>query len=328
MRKAQQPRPSLPRSPKAPTLWDVRDAVQKSGLSLGRVRDLSSAVSCFCGLINSRPDATPLDLAAIGERLSAVNPVAAGISSKRFANIRSDLFAAIAASGCKPVKPARQSLTGPWRELEAKLETKRHRIGVSRLARYASGGGMAPADVNDAVIAAFMAWIRENSLHRKPNDLHRQTTVIWNEIADAFPALGLHKVTVPSYRSPPRRIDLALLPKSFRDDMEAYLAWCANTDPFAAGARPRPLASTTIALRSAEIHAAVTALVESGALPHARHSAGRARARDPDLHAPAHTELVLPTAHRGVLPRGICVSEFDDPAVPGARGAPAAAMVR
>lgn len=174
---------------------------------------------------------------------------------------------AITASGLKALKRPPKELTEPWQALRAGLKTKRQRIGSSRLLRYASAEGLAPDHVNNAVIDGFIGWIRENALDRKPNDLHRQTTVIWNEIARAFPELRLHLVTVPSFRPPPKRIDLALLPKSFRDDVEAYCAWCACTDPFAVEARPRPLAPGTLRLRRAEIHAAVTALVESGVEP-------------------------------------------------------------
>jgi hypothetical protein len=92
------------------------------------------------------------------------------------------------------------------------------------------------------VIADFMESIREGSLHRKPNDLHRQTAVIWNEVAREFPELGLRPVSVPSFRPLPRRVDWALLTESFRQDVEDCLAWSACTDPFAADARSRPLA--------------------------------------------------------------------------------------
>ncbi len=112
-----------------------------------------------------------------------------------------------------------------------------------------------------------MTSVREQSLHRKPNDLHRQTTVIWNEVAREFPELGLRPVSVPSFRAPPRRIDLSVLPESFTNDVEAYLSWCSSTDPFAADARPRRLAPATIRLRRDQLRAAVTALVESGIEP-------------------------------------------------------------
>ena len=143
MRNEQKPLPGLPRGLRAPTLGDVRDAVEKAKhLSPTRVRDLNSAITCFCGLIGQAPDGTPLDLALIRDKLNAVNPLANGISRKRLANIRSDLFAAIAASGLKPVRPSRQGLTEPWRALRASLKTQRHRIGASRLSHYASAAGL------------------------------------------------------------------------------------------------------------------------------------------------------------------------------------------
>lgn len=250
------------------TLAEVLGGVEMSpDLSPVRIRDLRSAISRFCDLVGEEPGGIPLDLAQLRKRLNAINPVTEGISSKSLSNIRSDLLAAITASGLKPISPARQGLSEPWQVLMARLIHKRRRIGVSRLARYSSANDITPGAVNDEVIAGFMESVREASLHRKPNDLHRQTTVIWNEIVAHFPELGLRPVSVPSFRPPPRRVDLSLLPESFRRDLEACLAWCADTDPFAADARARSLSPGTIKLRRAQIHAAVTALLDSGFEP-------------------------------------------------------------
>ena len=70
--------------------------------------------------------------------------------------------------------------------------------------------------------------------------LHRQVALIWNEAA-GDPELGLNPVTVPSFRGPPKRVDLSLLPQSFVADRDRYLSWCAVTDPFAVDTRARPL---------------------------------------------------------------------------------------
>ena len=234
MSNVQKRQPPYATRPKAPTLADVPDAVARSNdLSPIRIRDQNSAISCFCDLIGEEPDNVPLDLAKIREKLNAINPVANGLSPKRLANIRSDLLAAIAASRLKPIKLVPQGLSEPWQVLRAKLKTKRHRIGLSRLAHYASAAGLKPTDIDDGVIMAFMASIRNNSLHRKPNDLHRKTTVIWNEVGREFPELGLRPVSIPSFRPAPERIDWSLLPERFHQDLEDCLAWCANTDPFA-----------------------------------------------------------------------------------------------
>ena len=259
MRKKQTPSPAPP----IPTLADVLDSLERSGdLSPVRIRDLRSAISRLCALIGEEPRRTELDLKQIRNRLAAIN-VSAGISAKSFANIRSDLLAAIKASGLKPINKTTQPLAEPWRALVARLN-QRQRIGLSRLARYGSARGLAPNKVNDAVLAGFMESVREGSLHRKPNELHRKTTVIWNGVVDEFLGLGLSKVSVPSFRPPARRVDWSALPDSFTKELEDYLTWCASTDPFAAEARSHPLAPTTIKLRREQIHAAVTALIENG----------------------------------------------------------------
>src|SRR5262249_39651691 len=102
--------------------------------------------------------------------------------------------------------------------------------------------------------------------HGKPDKLHRQVSLIWNEAAQD-PALGLQRVTVPSFRGLPKRVDWALLSQSFKKDVEDHLSWCAVSDPFAPETRARALAPLTLRLRRDQIHAAVTALVESGSEP-------------------------------------------------------------
>jgi len=126
--------------------------------------------------------------------------------------------------------------------------------------------GIKPEEINDRVITDFIAAVRQGSLHRKPNALHRQVTLIWNEAA-ADPALRLQSVTLASFQPPPKRIDWALLSPAFRRSVEDHLSWCAGTDPFAPDARSRPLASRTLQLRRDQIHAAVSSLVQSGT-PH------------------------------------------------------------
>ena len=65
----------------------------------------------------------------------------------------------------------------------ASLSEKRARIGLSRLARFASANGIEPAEIDDTAMEGFIAAVRKGSLHRKPNNLHRAVTSIWNEVA-------------------------------------------------------------------------------------------------------------------------------------------------
>jgi integrase len=234
-----------------------------------RLRDLRSAVKRVAFLLGQEPAGVRLDLETISARLAALSPVAVGITGKRFANIRSDFLAAVKASGATLVKSgAKAPLSPAWAELFARLSDRRTQFGLSRLARYASAQRLDPQDINDQAIVGFIPGVRDGSLHRNPNALHRQVTQIWNEAA-RHSELGLRPVTVPSFRAPPKRIDWALLSDAFRKDMDSYLAWCAGSDPFAVDARSRALAPRTLRPHRDQVHAAVTALVESGTKPSA-----------------------------------------------------------
>lgn len=250
----------------AVTLAGVLADLERPGkLSATRLRDLRSAVKRVATLLGDEPAAIPLDIGAISARLAAVNPVAVGMTAKRFANIRSDFLAAAKGSGVRSKSERKSPLSPAWVDLFERLSGRRARIGLSRLARYASARGVAPKDINDEVIGDFIAAVREGSLCPQPTVLHRQVTLIWNEAARAL-ALGLRRVTVPSFR-PAKRIDWALLSDAFRQDVDTHLSWCGASDPFAADARPRALAPRSLRLRRDQIHAAVSALVECGTKP-------------------------------------------------------------
>jgi hypothetical protein len=251
-----------------PSLATVLDGVsQSSALSETRRRDLRSAVKRVAELLGNVPVAIPLHMETIQAGLSTINPIAVGMTAKRFTNIRSDFVAAVKASGAIPVEATtRRELRPSWDALFARLAKRRAHLGLSRLARYASEHGIEPEEVNDQVVTNLIGAVKQGSLHHKPQVLHRQVAMIWNEAA-ADHSLGLQAVTVPDFRGPPKRISKSLLPPSFVQDRDNYLGWCAVTDPFAVDARQRPLAPRTVKLARDQIHAAVTALVKSGIKP-------------------------------------------------------------
>ena len=233
-------------------------------LSETRLRDLRSSIKRVALLVGNDPAGIPFDLPAVSAKLALVNPVAAGLTAKSFSNIRSNFITAVKASGLKSInRSAGTPLSPEWRRLMRKLSGRRAHLGLSRLARFASAKGIEPAQVDDAVIEAFITAVRSGTLHRKPNELHRKVAQIWNEAVERS-GLDLQAVRVPSFQSPAKRLDWTLLGRAFRKDADLFLTWCAGTDVFAANARPRPLAPRTVKLRRDQIHAAVTALVESG----------------------------------------------------------------
>jgi integrase len=276
------------------TLQDVLNTLEKrDALSATRRRDLRSAVTRVASLLSDDPARIELDLPTIGAKLATVSPVAEGLTSKTFSNVRSGFITAVRVSGLKPIqRPARTPLSPAWQKLIADLSGKREHIGLSRLARYASANGIEPHEINDATIDAFITAVRESSVHRKPNGLHRTVALIWNEVAQRSD-LGLQAVKVPSFRLPPKRIEWTSLATAFRKEVDKYLTWCSGSDLFAADARPRALAPQTIALRRNQIHAAATALVASGVRPTAIRSLA-------DVVAPENFKRILQQRHQMV----------------------------
>ena len=177
-------------------------------------------------------------------------------------------MAAVAASGFKPIpRVAKIPLSTGWKELMAELSAKRAHIGLSRFARWCSTNGIEPIQVTDVTLTDFINAVRHRTLHRKPNGLHRNVALIWNEaVQRSHLNLQSSGGARPSAALLNGSIGL-LLPDRFRKDVDAFLTWCAGVDPFAADARPRALAPQTVKLRRAQIHAAATALVESGINP-------------------------------------------------------------
>jgi hypothetical protein len=250
-----------------PTLADVDAALENNrALSPIRGRDLRSAVRRVARFMGAEPSEVPLELGVISQRFAGSIPIAGAWKPKTLVNLRSDFMAAVRASGIRPTHPARHPLSSKWQKLLSAAASKRTQIGLSRFARWCSSNTIEPEQVSDTVLGNFMGAVHQSTLHRRPNALHRNVALIWNAIAQKSDS-ALQPLSVPTFRASVRRIDLSLLPKSFRDELDRYCDWCSGDNPFAANARSRPLAPQTVNLQRNHIRAAVTALVESGISP-------------------------------------------------------------
>jgi hypothetical protein len=247
------------------TLQDVIDRLAGAELGVTRKRDLRSAVITYAKLVDQRPAAVPLDLADIRRTLDGMVPIAAKVSRKRWANLRSDLAAAFDASGLRPMlKTAQIELDNEWSPLFEAVTDARVRNGLSRFARWASLRRIAPPSVDDSVIARFVAELDASTLIRNVEAQHRSVALTWNLLCALQSGLGLRSVAVPATMLMPTRVPWEGLPVCFQEDVAQYLAWCAMPDPLDEAARARALAPRTRRLRRDQIHSAVTAACAAG----------------------------------------------------------------
>jgi hypothetical protein len=206
-----------------------------------------------------------LDLAAIRSVLDLMVPIQAKISRKRWANLRSDLSAAIGASGlCPMLKASAAELSESWASLLAKTQDRKMRDGLSRFARWASERQIAPHNVNREVVDRFIGDLRSASLVRKIAELGQTIVRSWNRLARTFPEEGFQTIEVRRRLNGPPRFPWQDLPESFREDVDDYLEWVSVPDPLDENARRSPLAPKTRRLRRDHLHSVVTAAAAAG----------------------------------------------------------------
>jgi hypothetical protein len=199
-----------------------------------------------------------LDVSAIRKNLETVVALQGRLSPKRLANLRSDLAAAIAASGLAPmlvtagVKP-----TPAWEELLGSAGDRNISDGLSRFARWATLRQLTPSDIDAAALGRFLSELETASLVRKLKFLQREIPRLWNKLVVLVPGQGLSPVSVPSNR----RCQFAA---SFTGDVDAYLNWCSVPDPLDDTARARALAPKTLRLRRHHLHLAASAACQAG----------------------------------------------------------------
>ena len=254
-------------TPAAPvTLQEVIDRLGANAeLSDTRKRDLRSAIVTYGKILCKSPASIPLDLAALRKTLDGVVPLQAKVSRKRWANLRSDIAAAIDASGLQlmlktsDVKPGEE-----WEELFNAANDKRISNGLSRLARWATSRQVAPKEVDGVVLARFFAELETGSLIRNLGFKRRNIAKLWNKLVALSPDRGLKPVEVPEKIVTWQRVSWNDLPESFQRETGQYLVWCSVPDPLDENARARALAPETLRLRRSYIHLAASVACYAG----------------------------------------------------------------
>jgi integrase len=248
------------------TLQDVIDrVVDNAALSDSRKRDLRSGIVVYAKVIGEPPAAIPMDLASIRKTLDGVVPLQAKVSRKRWANLRSDIAGAIAASGLQPMlKTFGVELDKDWPGLLDAANDKAVANGLSRLTRWASLRHVSSEKIDSAALGQFFAELESGSLVRNLRFQRRNVAKLWNRLVALLPDRGLQTVQIPSSTVTSNRLPWQLLPASLRKENDDYLSWCSVPDPLDEDARARALASATLRLHRDHIHLAASAACSAG----------------------------------------------------------------
>jgi integrase len=232
-------------------------------LPVRRRRDLRSAFRTLARVLSEDLECLPADRALLRERLGTVHPALAGLSSKRWQNVRSELSFALGYVGSPP-RPRRLKLTRSWRFLYRKLPDKRLRNGLSSFIRFCSEHGIPPTDVNDDVSREFRRYLEKQTFQRDPLRAQRQACRLWNEVSGVIPSWPKATLAVPRSRSAGFALPWNEFPRSFRGDVNHYLDWLAGGQGGDRAPPRRACKPSTVALRLRHLHQLASAAVLRG----------------------------------------------------------------
>jgi integrase len=250
------------------TLADVLDLLDQAGLTGTRRRDMVSAVNRLCEMDGTTPASVRAEPSVLKDVLSRIRPAAHGVSAKSHSNLKSLLAAALQLAGVIDSTGRGSGRRHPeWGPLlEAVADDQRLSNGLAAFANWCAGQDVSPAEVEDTVVQRFLIWLEARTLHPKPRDLVRGVPKLWNEASTKFNSWPTTKLTLISFKTPPKHLKWSDLSPSFQQDADAYLALRANPDLF--DERPeapkRPLSATTLRQQHLHLRLAASILSQNG----------------------------------------------------------------
>jgi integrase len=213
------------------------------------------------------PTAVPAHPQFLRKVLELGAPEAIGLGRAAWNNARSMTGKVLEWAGLASVPGHYLAPFAPaWAELWAKLppdDALRHQLG--RLFHYASAQGIAPGEVNDAMLATFHEALISESIVPCPYEIYRSAAKSWNNAAERIPDWPQTRLSVPS-RKQSFSMLWSDLPPTLTADIETYLRRAAkpdlSDDMFTRAQRP-----ATIETRRKQLRRFVTALLKSGIAP-------------------------------------------------------------
>jgi integrase len=249
-----------------PSLADLIPLVEAADLTSVQKRDMVSAVKAVGRVLGAELAEIPAQPGALRRRLEGISPEALGLSTGRWANVRSLLNKALALAA--PVMPSRQvqPLLASWEKLSSGLTFNR-RVQLLPLLRFLSARGTGPEAVTHSDLEAYRRAIFENRLRKHPEKAW--DALVWSWNASGREVVGWTQVAL---ERADRRETYILpwdhFPPSFKVDADAYLVRLGSVSLDEEGPA-KPARPETLKTRGYQIRVAAAALVHRGIPPEA-----------------------------------------------------------
>lgn len=209
----------------------IRTIQARDDISLRRRRELASAIRVMGRLLGQPVTEIPADPGLLRARITQITATSAGLSEARWRNVKSLFNAALTIVGASAMgRRSNATLLPEWRDLMARIPDRYDRAKLNRFARFCSLRGLIPQEVTDEVLSAFGETLLRSAVER-PKQVHRDAALTWNRMLDRIKGWPAVRLTVPSNKRT-YALPLDAFPKSFANDLKAYLDHQMGTDLF------------------------------------------------------------------------------------------------
>lgn len=256
-----------------PTAAEALIAIDSwTDLTSTRRPELAVAVRLL-GRITGRPlEAIRMEPSVIAPAVFDTATARIGIRAASLYTYRCSLRAVLRRLGIIASRARGQDLADDWSSLLALAGDRHATMALTRFARFCGARKIAPADVRDATVEAFINDLTQSQLMRSPRQHAAALVRTWNKCAETRPGWPSTRLTLP-----PTDMKYTLAWTAFPEDLRYEVAaFQARLEARSAGTLfsaidgpPRPLRRATIARRMHDLKFAVGALVQAGTPPEA-----------------------------------------------------------
>jgi integrase len=214
----------------------------------------------------ARPVETlPARMTALRQPVNRLNAARLGVSPKTLSNHKANVRAALNHLSGKRLTLSRgAALASAWDGLLQAVTDSWARKRLFALFRYLSARGIEPSGVDDGVLGAFFEHRVETTFHAVTPSVRRELARAWDACVDTVPGFPQKRLTVEPLKSRIAGLEWEEFPKTFRDEVEAYLDTLRVSHRSARGRRRAACKASTIATRRREIVAAARMAVACG----------------------------------------------------------------
>jgi integrase len=231
--------------PSLMTLGELKERIlDMRHIDLQRRRDIASGLTSLAKWIGQPESMIPAAMSYIRPAMEKLHPAQLNVSHRRVQNVSSFVTQAFRLAGLScNLAPYQTPMAPEWAVLWQPLSTYA-RTELSRLFRYCSHKGIAPDQISDAVSAAYLQALTDESMVKGPKTRHQSVCRIWNRCVAEHAALGWPQITlsVPRYNARLYGIEEDKVSPGILADLDAFAQHLEGNDPFSPQPKPfRPI---------------------------------------------------------------------------------------